>query len=33
MCDRFCPMGYLVFAAFATGLVWLYAVTAHLQLP
>jgi hypothetical protein len=30
MTDRACPMGFIVFTAFASGLLWVYALLAHL---
>jgi hypothetical protein len=32
MPDRFCPLGFIVFAVFASGLVWVYALTANMPL-
>jgi hypothetical protein len=31
--DPPCPLPYLMAAAFASGLLWLYAVLGHLWLP
>jgi hypothetical protein len=33
MTDRAFPMGFVVAAAFASGLVWLSALLGHLALP
>jgi hypothetical protein len=33
MIDRVCPMGFVVAAAFASGLVWLCALLSHLPSP
>ena len=32
MTDRVCPLPFLVTAAFATGLIWVYALMVHLPL-
>jgi hypothetical protein len=33
MTDRASPMGYIVFATFASAFVWLYAMMNHLPMP
>jgi hypothetical protein len=30
MTDRACPLGFVVFATFASVLLWVYALVAHL---
>ena len=33
MTDRASPVGYIVFAAFASAFAWLYALANHLPMP
>jgi hypothetical protein len=32
MTDRACPLGFVVFATFASVLLWVYALVTHLPL-
>jgi hypothetical protein len=33
MTDRACPLAFIGTAAFASALVWLYTILAHLPMP
>jgi hypothetical protein len=33
MSDSFYPLGFIVLAAFASGLVWVYMLTANIPIP
>jgi hypothetical protein len=33
MTDRFCPLGFLMATAFASGLIWAVALLAQVSLP
>jgi hypothetical protein len=32
MTDRACPMAFILFASFASGLVWVFAIMQHLPI-
>ena len=32
MTDRFCPLGFIMFAAFASVLIWVFTLLRHLPI-